>query len=203
MAVSSLARPIPRSLPRLAAGAVLLLLVAAVYYLGVRTYPGQFLDNDVMRAVSGWFGIDVPNRGLLGQIQLPAFGAALAVLTAVLLIRPSPRHIGHAAVVVIGTVAVASLLKNSLERPSWGIGAGINSFPSNTVAAFVAVECAIVAAVSSAVRRWVGAAATIVAGALCVAVIALQWHRPADVVGALLLPSAISLISSALFLDDE
>ncbi|MBF6331931.1 hypothetical protein [Nocardia transvalensis] len=203
MAVTSFTRPVPRfSLPRIVCGAVLLLLVAAVYCLGVRTYAGQFVDDGFMRIVSGWFGIDVPSRGLLGEIQLPAFGGALSVLILTLVVRPSARRMVHAGVVVLGTAVAAALLKDSLERPSLGIGAGINSFPSNTIAVFVAVECAIVAAAPIAVRWWLRVVAAIVAGGFGVAVIALQWHRPTDVVAALLLASAISMISSALLLGD-
>ncbi|MEU7219605.1 hypothetical protein [Nocardia iowensis] len=54
----------------------------------------------------------------------------------------------------------------------------------------------------TAVRWWARVVAAIVTGGLGVVVIALQWHRPTDVVAALVLAGAISMISSALLLGD-
>lgn len=184
-------------LARFAGGCVLLLLFAVTYAQGVHTYPGQLLDDDLMRMVSGWFGIDIPQRGLLADAQFPAFLLALVILGIVLVRRPSIRRTGYAGMVVAGTVAAAFLLKSSMSRPALGVGAGINSFPSNTVAGFAAVGFTIIAVVSPAVRDVVRLVVIFLLACLSGAVVALQWHRPTDVIGALLLAGAVSMISSA------
>ncbi|MFI9509840.1 hypothetical protein [Nocardia sp. NPDC052566] len=191
-----------RPLARFMCGMVLLLLAVATYHAGVSTYRGQLIDDGSMRLVSSWFGNDVPNRGILAEIQTPVLAVASAMLVLVLWWRRSLRHAGYAGLVVIGTIASAVLLKSALVRPSLGVGAGINSFPSNTAAAFAAIGCAFVVAVPRAARWWTGVAAMFGVGCVSVAVVALQWHRPSDVLGALLLAGAISMIGAALVFGD-
>ncbi|GAA4389452.1 hypothetical protein GCM10023147_16210 [Tsukamurella soli] len=173
-----------------AASIVLLGSAIAVYLVGVDTYPGQVADQTVMTLVSGAFGVSEPTHGLLGEWQGPGMVVAGAALLITCLARPSRRRLTEAAVTVLASVAGAVLLKYGLGRPGYDVGPLVNSFPSNTVAVFAGLGFALVAAVPRAARGWAAAVTAVVVAVVSMGVVALQWHRPSDVLGALLIAGA-------------
>lgn len=173
-------------------GLVLWVAAMVVYLVSVGTRWGQRVDEAAMVAVSGVFGVDGPTAGVLAGVQIPAMGLAAAVLVGVCAHQRSWQVAVRAMVIVVGGMGAAMTLKEGLARPSCGIGALANSFPSNTVAGFAALGVALILSVPAARRHRVAAPILAIAAVVSLDVVALQWHRPSDVLGAWLLVAAAS-----------
>ncbi len=160
------------------------LAFAGLYLAVVGTSTGQLVDHELMRMISAAFGVENPVEGALGRYQLPMLAAGGLIVAAVVASRRSKTVAVSAALVLGSTVAGAYVLKALLERPSFGIGPELNSFPSNTVAVVAALA---VILVGSAARRYRALALLVAVAAgnvVSVLVVAQQWHRPGDVLGA-------------------
>ncbi|WP_139058044.1 hypothetical protein [Tsukamurella pseudospumae] len=160
------------------------LALGGLYLAVVGTPTGQHVDHELMRIVSAAFGVENPVEGALGRYQLPMLAVGGLLVAAVVASRRSKTVAVSAALVLTATVAVAFVLKALLDRPSFGIGPELNSFPSNTVAVVAALA---VILVGSAARPYRGLAILIagsVGAVVSVLVVAQQWHRPGDVLGA-------------------
>lgn len=173
-------------------GLVLWVAAMVVCLLAVGTWWGQRVDEAAMVAVSGVFGVDGPTAGVLAGVQIPVLGLAAAVLVVVCVHQRSWQVAVRAMVIVVGGIGAAVVLKEGLVRPSRGIGAVVNSFPSNTVAGFTALGVALILSVPAAQRLWIAAPILAIAVVVSWDVVALQWHRPSDVLGAWLLVAAAS-----------
>lgn len=184
-------RPSYRPSPSVGAGAAVLAL-AAVYALAVRTVPGQSLDTQVMLVVSAALRGSGWTETVLDLVSpaLVLYATAVVALVAVL-IRGLRTAVTATGVVAV-TLLTSELLKAGLTRPTWLDSAG-NSLPSGHVAAAAAVAAAAVIVAPRAVRLPVaglGAVGVVVTG---VATMAEQWHRPSDVVAAVLVAVAVGL----------
>lgn len=160
---------------------------AVLYLIVVGTATGQFIDHELMQIVSAAFGVQNPVEGALGRYQLPLLAAAGLAVAAVVASRRSVTVAVSAAMVLGTTVAGAYLLKALIVRPSFGIGPLLNSFPSNTVAVVAALALILVGASAARYRTLALLVATSIGGIVSVLVVAQQWHRPGDVLGAWLL----------------
>lgn len=163
------------------------LTVVAVWLLAVANARGQLIDDLAMQAVRdrmdlwGW-----PSVLLSGVVSEAALIVAALVVAAIAAARRRVA-LGVRAVLVLAAANVATqLLKAALERPQLEVGHALeNSFPSGHVTAVAAALVALVAVVPTRARGWVSFVGFLVASAVCVAVIALGWHRPSDVIAAL------------------
>lgn len=163
------------------------LTVAALWFLAVANARGQLIDNLAMQAIRdrmdlwGW-----PSVLLSGAVSEAALIIAAVVVAAVAAARRRVA-LGVRAVLVLAAANIATqLLKVALERPQLEVGHALeNSFPSGHVTAVAAALVALVAVVPTGVRGWVSFAGFVLTSAVSVAVIALGWHRPSDVVAAL------------------
>lgn len=171
-------------------GLVLWVAAMVVYLVSVGTRWGQRVDEAAMVSVSGVFGVDGPTAGVLAGVQIPVLGLTAAVLVGVCAHQRSWQVAVRAMVIVVGGMGAAMTLKEGLVRPSWGIGALANSFPSNTVAGFAALGVALILSVPAARRLWIAAPTLVIAALVSLDVVTLQWHRPSDVLGAWLLVAA-------------
>ncbi|MGH3386948.1 MAG: phosphatase PAP2 family protein [Nocardioidaceae bacterium] len=186
----------PRRGVRAAAAAAVALAavlgVVVVMYVALETARGQDLDDRAMRVFSenGNPSAARPLMDLLGQATTGSAALALVVFMALALLRRGFALAAAAGVLVAGANLTTQLLKNDLlTRPDLGHGT-LNSLPSgHTTLAFSLVLAAILAAPSvlrlaaTLVGAMVGTltgAATVVAG----------WHRPSDVVVAILVTVA-------------
>ena len=159
--------------------------LAFTYLIAVRTPLGQQLDSRVMLDVSAALAGQTWTTTLLALVSpIPVFAAVAALA----LIAGAWRGARTAVVVVAvsaGTVAGAALLKAVLIRPEF-LDDSANSLPSGHVAA-IAGLC--VAATLAAAPRYRAAVAMLGAagvGLTGLATLALQWHRPSDVLAATL-----------------
>lgn len=180
-------------------------LGAAVVFVGlylffVRTHAGQLIDQlSYDGAAYSWRTVTPYTRRLLDAIPMIS-GVAGVILTIVIaLFRRSPA----AMVIAIGAagaaVAATQILKYGvLSRPDFDVeGYANNSFPSGhtTVAAASALAVFLVSSPRArpAVAAW-GTAFTVLAG---VSTLANQWHRPSDVIAALLVVAFWGCIGGA------
>ncbi|GAB2923339.1 hypothetical protein GCM10027047_20600 [Rhodococcus aerolatus] len=164
-----------------AAGGVWLVQATAV-----GTATGQRVDQAVMVAAAGVPGlVGRLTAALLDHLGPAEVAGVLAVLAVVVLRRGVPRAGSVAAGVLLGADLTTQLLKATLARPDLGLGTS-GSLPSGHVT-FVAALA--VAGVLVAAPRWrvvVGALGAVAVALTAVAVLVQQWHRPSDVVAALL-----------------
>ncbi|TWS22870.1 hypothetical protein FK268_17865 [Tsukamurella sputi] len=170
-------------------------LAFAVLYLAVVATPwGQSADHELMRMISAAFGVENPVEGALGRYQLPLLAVGGLVVAAVVASRRSKAVAVSAALVLGSTTASAFVLKALLDRPSFGVGPELNSFPSNTVAVVAALA---VILVGSAAQPYRGLAVLVAGSAgtvVSVLVVAQQWHRPGDVLGAWLMAACLAAV---------
>lgn len=157
----------------------------------VHTVRGQLLDTAALTGNSiGWHRIESLVHSVLGALTVLAVLVSLIAVVVAL----ARRQVLLAVVVILlilGANITTQVMKLGLERPDLGVDlarvtAG-NSLPSGhaTVAASVAV--AVVLVLPARLRGMAavaGAAATALAG---VSTLSADWHRPSDVVAALLI----------------
>lgn len=160
-----------------------------VYLFFVTTRAGQLLDARAFEGARlGQRSLAPVTLSLLDS--LPVVGVAIALVIAVVVTASRADWLVLAVAVPAAVAAnlLTQVLKNTvLDRPDLGVaGYAFNSLPSGhtTVAASAAM---VVFLVSS--PRWrpvaaaIGALFTIVVGS---STLANQWHRPSDVIAALL-----------------
>lgn len=201
----------PQALPSVAAGTVRLVLsllgvvvcAAALFLLGavaVDTPRGQRVDQLVLSAGRG-------DRGRIADLVFPALDVvtvpvviALLVLGAIVaLVRRRPGLLVHMAAVVGGSNLTTQALKLMIDRTELAkeVDPTTNSFPSGhtTLAASVALVLVLVAPLR--VRGLIGVLGALWTAAVGIGTIAQGWHRPSDVVGALLVCGAWTLLALA------
>jgi membrane-associated phospholipid phosphatase len=182
-------------------GAAVLCVVAfvALYLFFVRNETGQVIDQLAFDgAEDGTTGMAVTQR-LLDLIPsvMVAVGAILGIIIA--LVRRAWFALAVAVACAVAASVTTQLLKNVvLTRPDLGVdGYLANSFPSGhtTVAAASAL---LVFLVASPHTRWlagtIGAAFAVAAG---VSTLVSLWHRPSDVIAALLVVSFWGCVGGA------
>ncbi len=192
---------VPTPDPRQPVAAALGLLAAAaaaatcLLFLGaVHTAEGQRLDD----AARGDLSLSTAPRAyaatqrLLDTISVSSLALFGLGIMGIALLRRSPALALGAGVVVLGANLTTQAIKARFDRPDL-VGGGLateGGFPSGhvTVAMSLAMGLVLVAPASF---RWT---ATLIGCAYAtgvgIAVIALDWHRPSDVVGAYLVSVA-------------
>jgi len=208
----SLARPVsyypaaeylrPRNQPRLVAGLLAALAAAAlvgIWWFFVNRAAGQRAERWSLAGAevhSGWGWTWA--QPALDAVSIGLVIAATLIAIVIAIIRRRPVLAIQVAVLVAGANGTTQLLKHSLPRPHVITGwTGPNSLPSGhtTVAASVSAAMLIVVP-----RRWrpliaiLGTLWTIAVGN---STIAHQWHRPSDVVAAVLVTFAWAALVSA------
>ena len=183
-----------------------LVLVAATAVLAVwLTYrglvtstTGQRLDQLAMVGSMAAAPVETSHlRHVLHAVSLPSIAVAIGVLAVVAVRRQRPELVAAAAATVAGANLTTQALKQWLPRPDLlGLGYA-NSFPSGhvTVVASLAAGALLVSTRrAQPAIAVVGVAATAVTA---VATVALGWHRPSDVVGAVAVVAAWTALAAA------
>jgi len=117
--------------------------------------------------------------------------AMLLAVCALALACGRRREALAAVVVVAGANVTTQLLKGLLAHPRYQPYAGYhqpwsNAFPSGHMTAAASIAVALAIAAPRGARPLAIAAGFAFAGAVGLAVVALEWHYPSDVVGAIL-----------------
>ena len=168
--------------------------LVVVYLLAVWTVAGQVIDTRIMNTVASGLREAAWTETLLHVVS-PALILCLTAVVALTagLVRGA-RSAVASSVVVGGTLIGAEVLKAALIRPAWLDTAG-NSLPSGHVAATAALAAAAVLAAPRSARLFVGAVGAVVVLATGVATMAEGWHRPSDVVAAVLVALTVGLMT--------
>lgn len=175
----------------------------ALWRFFVGTERGQLMDTIALAGNRiGQDEVDGLANTALDAVSVASIAVAIAVIAVIALARGRVLL----TVAVIGFVVAANvttqLLKHGLSRPDYGVDperavAG-NSFPSGHTTVAVSVAIALVLVLPSRAR---GVAAIIGAGYAAVAGVAtmsLGWHRPSDVIGAILVAGAWAALAGLL-----
>lgn len=177
--------------------------LAAVCWVALSTSGGRRLDQRAMLAV-------LRNRSasadrlvdLLAQLSIGWAAVALAVIVIIALLRARVRVALATVVLVIGANVTTQVLKRLiLDRPELGLGNGTgapNSLPSGHTTVIFSLVLALVLAAPHGLR-WLTALVGSVIGAMTGwTTMAAGWHRPSDVVAAMLVAVAWAALTSAL-----
>lgn len=159
--------------------------VAAVYLLLVRTTEGRRLDDAAEGELREGSRAYEETSDLLDTISISSLALIGGAIMAVALLRRRPRLALGAGIVVLGANVTTQFLKATLERPG-PAGPEAGSFPSGHVTVAMSLAMALVLVVPPSLRLAASLAGTAYAVGVGAAVIALDWHRPSDVVGAYL-----------------
>ena len=173
----------------------LLLLAAAVgvWWLGVRTMEGQSYEDMVWSkfdaALPGWLE-PVVHVFTISTVVIATSAIMSIIALAVLIVRK--RWLWIAQLAVFGGIcfAAAELLKPLLPRPYL---INLESNPNNSAPS----GHVILAAVPRVCRALVAVIGWLYAVLVGLSVIAGQWHRPTDVIMALLIVGGVAMITLA------
>ncbi|WP_313409978.1 phosphatase PAP2 family protein [Aeromicrobium sp.] len=176
--------------PALVVGAGTVALLCALVSIAVWSADGQIADERAMRTVTIGREAELTVLSVLGRVPMWTV-VVVAVVGLLLAVR---RHDARAAlgagVVVLGANATTQLTKHSLlERSDFGLGVH-NSLPSGHVTLVVSAVAALLIVAPPAARAVVAGLGAFAAGLTGLSTIVAGWHRPADVVAALLVVMA-------------
>ncbi|MEJ5914053.1 phosphatase PAP2 family protein [Pseudokineococcus sp. 1T1Z-3] len=161
--------------------------LAGTYLAFVRTGPGQVVDEVAFAGSAR--GRDLLDDSATSVLSVVSEGTLVLGVVAVVVLAVLRRRLALAVAAVVlvgGANASTQLLKHVLlERPDLGLGSA-NSLPSGhtTVAASLAVALLLV--VPAAVRGPVAILGAAYTAATGVSTLVAGWHRPSDVVAAVL-----------------
>ena len=172
--------------PALVVGVGAAALFFAVVSVALWSTTGQAADEDAMLAVTAGREARLTLLSILGRVSI----GTVAVLAAGCLLLAALRRHGRAALaaltVIVGANVTTQVLKHGvLDRADLGYGVH-NSLPSGHVTVVAAAVAALLIVVPSAARASVAGLGTFATGLTGLSTIVAGWHRPADVVAALL-----------------
>jgi membrane-associated phospholipid phosphatase len=175
--------------------------VAVLHAAFVGTVHGQVVDQAAQDGARiGRHLVLQYARGVLQVVSGGSLVVAVLIIAAIGLAQRRVRLALATAVLVAGSTATTELLKKVvLQRPDLDVtDFQVNSLPSGHTTFAAAVSLAALLAVPARLRPAVavaGAAYTAVTG---VATLVVRWHRPSDVVAAVLVVGAWGALVSAL-----
>ncbi|WP_434315956.1 phosphatase PAP2 family protein [Leifsonia sp. P73] len=183
-------RPAPlRLLPFVWGALGTAVMFVAIYLFFVQSYIGQVIDERSFAGADVWKGdlIDFAHT-FLNALPVAAVVAGAIIAVVIVLVRRNWLVFAVAVCAVIAANVSTQVLKYSvLSRPAKGVDAGLaNSLPSGhtSVAASAALVVFLVASPRlRPLAAVVGSVFTIAAGA---STLVEQWHRPSDVIAAML-----------------
>lgn len=169
---------------------ILAFIFVAIAYYFVMTQAGQSLDQ---RAFNGAFlgQRTVAPVALTLLDALPITGVAVAVVLAVLV--TIVRRNWWVLVVALVTAGLANIATQAIKhvflvRPDLGVpGYGGNSFPSGHTTLAASAVLIVFLVSSQRMRPLIASLGALFTASIGVSTLANQWHRPSDVVAALLL----------------
>lgn len=168
-------------------GLTALILVALVWLAdrSQHTRLGQEIDQAGMDIVSGNAAATRRLVGILGNVSLGSIAVAVTLLVVVAVIRDRWAAAAAAGALVLGANLTTQAIKLVSERTDHGY-LTVVSFPSGHATVVVSLVLAALLVSPGRTRTTISmfgsAAITVTAAAMLVA----SWHRPADIIGAIL-----------------
>ena len=182
-----------RALVALLASAACVVGIVSLARLAVGTPAGQRLDQLILTGAQGDTGQVTEWAELaVTTVSVPIVAGVLALAAVMVLLRGKPGLLIPLVILVAGANITTQVVKHLVvdrEALTSGVEVTPNSFPSGHTALAAAAAVALVLA--SGHLRWLlaplGAVWTAAAG---VGTVVVGWHRPSDVVGAILIVAA-------------
>lgn len=170
--------------------------LTVTYLLAVRTRAGQTFDTRAMTVVAR--SLDGVNwAATLLTVISPGTVLLATALLALAAWAGRGASVGViAAVTAAGTILVAVALKSTLDRPLYFDGLA-NSFPSGHVSAVAGLAAGATFAVQRTWRVLVALVGLVAVAMTGLATLALQWHRPSDVLASVLLAVIVALAAKS------
>ncbi|MFD2026732.1 phosphatase PAP2 family protein [Promicromonospora aerolata] len=197
-------RPTVRRTTR-AAGFVVALGAAAgtwlVWWAMVTTWPGQRLEERVFDTADRFQDVVNPLVEpvlLLGS--LPWLLMGLGLVCGIGLLRRRWRAAAMAAVVIIGSNVTTQVVKDGVFDRTGLVGEwnrDVNTLPSGHVTVVVAAWAALLLVTPRGWRPLAAFAGAVASGAIGLATLGDRWHRPSDVVAAVLVVVACTALVCA------
>ncbi|MEV7973465.1 phosphatase PAP2 family protein [Cellulomonas sp. NPDC089187] len=172
---------------------VVVVLVAALatvacWRLFVGTEQGQSVDQAALEGAHiGQTRLWQVAEPVLDVVSVGFIVAAVLACGVVALLRRR-WSLAVAAVVVLGGANISTQVLKKLvwDRPDWGHGPDFNTLPSGHTTAAASVAVAVLLVVPPRARSWVAVLGAVYAAATGISTLVGQWHRPSDVIAALL-----------------
>ena len=184
---------------RIAGVTACLSLTAFISYGVLSTSYGQVIDTilmeGMMRSARQYVGFSTLITGLVSVPVLVGIGVLVAIVAAA---RRRATLAGRALGAVVGANVTTQILKDYvLTRPSLGVTTGVvNSLPSGHATVAVTLSLALIVVAPQWFRgpsAWIGWVWT---SLMSVSVMMEGWHRPSDVITAVLIAGAWALALS-------
>ena len=171
-------------------------VVAASWVLLVADRSGRRVDHALMLAVQDRFSsVQGGILDLLRLVNVVSVGLVLVVIAGIALARRRPG----AAIAGVALVLLTQVLTQGLKAVLPREGSAENSLPSGHVTVITALVIAVLLALPVALRFVVGLVGAVGVVGACVAVMAVGWHRPSDVIAAF---GVIAAVGGALLVVD-
>lgn len=168
----------------------------------VHTVRGQQLDTVALAGNAiGSNQVAGPVSIVLNAVSVLSVLTAIVAIVFIALVRGRVSQAVVATLMIIGANVTTQLLKSAISRPDFGVDperavAG-NSLPSGHTTVTASVAVALVLVLPAAVRAVAALAGAAVTALVGVATVSADWHRPSDVVAALLLVGAWAAVAGA------
>jgi membrane-associated phospholipid phosphatase len=136
-------------------------------------------------------------RHLMHAVSVPSISVSVGVLGSIAVKRSRPELAVAAVAAFLGANVTTQALKRWLDRPDLlGLGS-VNSFPSGHVTVVASLTAGSLLVSTRQARPTVAAVGVAATAVTAVATVALGWHRPSDVVGAVGVVTAWAAIAGA------
>lgn len=172
--------------------------VAAAAWFFVLTSRGQRFDSLTLAGGAA-------HRDLLPEtveqavntISLPVLAVAAAIAVLIALVRRQMWRALVAVIVVAGSNLTTQVIKAALARPDLHLGLEDtpNSFPSGHTTAAASIVLVLLLAAPDALRLLAALLVTVVPPIIGVGTVLESWHRPSDLVGAILVTSTWAFLA--------
>ncbi|MGI9539879.1 MAG: phosphatase PAP2 family protein [Miltoncostaeaceae bacterium] len=185
----------------IALAAACALATAVIYGLAVLTTRGQEIDGSAFGNLSPRINPEAfeATDNLLSTISFASVALLGLLIAALALVRRRGDLAFAAVLLLIGANVTTQALKTALPRPDLlDEASSSGSFPSGHVTVAMSLAMAFVLISPRGVRPLVATVGTLYAAGIGVAVLALDWHRPSDVIGAFLVSTAWAAVAAAM-----
>lgn len=164
------------------------LLLVAVTFLAIFQRFGQNIDNLGMEALmTRASGLSNSLSLLTHLVSTPSIVVVTVAVAAIAVIRRRAALAVRAVVLVVGANVTTQVLKYLLERPDLGVSFALeNSYPSGHTTFAAALGAALVMVVPKRFRSAAAIFGWAWISLMGLVVVSQGWHRPADVIGAIL-----------------
>ena len=171
-----------------------------LWRLFVDTYTGQLVEQAALRGADYHeSGVWLATERVLEVVSVTFIAAVLLAAVLVAFLRRRVDLAVQVAVVMIGSNVTTQLVKKVLlQREELGVeGVYGNTLPSGHTTAAASAAVVLLLVVPARTRPWAALLGAAYAAVTGVSTLARQWHRPSDVVAAMLVVLAWTALACA------